>query len=115
MGIPLALVTGDEEVVKEVEAFGCGTVGVAVKRGLYTRQRCITLHPVEARRRIREAAARAATGRRDLLAEAAIGPAAEIDPLALTGASRGRRHRRQRRDAVARHDGPAHRPDGSIC
>lgn len=58
MGIPLALVTGDEEVVKEVDAFGCGTVGVAVKKGLM-RQRCITLHPVEARRRIREGAIRA--------------------------------------------------------
>lgn len=56
MGIPLALVTGDEEVVREVEAFGCGTIGVAVKRGLF-RQRCLSLHPAEACRRIREGAA----------------------------------------------------------
>lgn len=57
-GIPVALVTGDEEVVKEVAAFGCGALGVAVKRGL-RRQQCVSLHPVDARRLIREAAARA--------------------------------------------------------
>jgi D-amino peptidase len=58
MGFPLALLTGDEEAVLEAEAFGCGTVGVAVKRGLL-REQCVSLHPGEACRRIREGAARA--------------------------------------------------------
>lgn len=58
MGFPLALTTGDEEVVREVEALGCGTVGVAVKRGL-ARERSLTLHPADACRQIRAGAARA--------------------------------------------------------
>lgn len=58
MGFPLAFTAGDEEVVREVEALGCGTVGVAVKRGL-ARERSLTLHPADACRLIRAGAARA--------------------------------------------------------
>lgn len=57
-GIPLALATGDEELVAEVAAFNCGTVGVAVKKGLQ-RQLCVSVHPVAARQLIRDGATRA--------------------------------------------------------
>jgi len=57
-GIPLALATGDEQLVAEVEAFACGTIGVAVKRGLQ-RQFCLSVHPGKARQMIRAGACRA--------------------------------------------------------
>ncbi|MCX5642199.1 MAG: M55 family metallopeptidase [Candidatus Omnitrophica bacterium] len=57
-GIPLALLTGDEEVVAEMTPLVQGFIGVPVKRAL-ARQLCVSLHPAEACRRIREGASRA--------------------------------------------------------
>lgn len=56
--IPLALLTGDEEVIKEMAPLVKGFVGIAVKRGV-TRDLCVTLHPATAQKMIREGACRA--------------------------------------------------------
>jgi D-aminopeptidase len=56
--IPLALLTGDEEAVKEMAPFASGFVGIPVKQGI-TRSMCVTLHPSTARKMIRDGAFRA--------------------------------------------------------
>ncbi len=56
--IPLALLTGDEEAVREMAPFASGFVGIPVKRGI-TRSMCVTLHPSTARKMIRDGAFRA--------------------------------------------------------
>ena len=56
--IPLALLTGDEETIKEMIPLANGFVGVAVKRGI-TRNLCVTLHPATARKMIKDGACRA--------------------------------------------------------
>lgn len=56
--IPLVLLTGDEEVVKEMASFAKGGIGISVKRGI-TRNLCVTQHPSTAQRMIREGACHA--------------------------------------------------------
>ncbi|HUY99582.1 MAG TPA: M55 family metallopeptidase [Thermomicrobiaceae bacterium] len=57
-GVPVALVTGDAAAVRVAEATIPPHVGVSVKRGI-TRLAGESLHPTEARARIRDAAQRA--------------------------------------------------------
>ena len=61
-GVPLALVTGDEATIERSEALLPPHVGVAVKKGM-TRFAADSLHPEEARERVR-AGAREAVERR---------------------------------------------------
>lgn len=54
-GVPVALVTGDDAAVRDARALLPEHVGVSVKRGI-TRLAGESLHPTEARKRIREGA-----------------------------------------------------------
>jgi D-amino peptidase len=56
--IPLALLTGDDEAVREMTTFAKNGVGVAVKKGI-SRNFCISLHPLMAQRMIKDGACRA--------------------------------------------------------
>jgi len=57
-GVPTALVTGDDAAVRDAEQLLPKHVGVTVKRGI-SRMAGESLHPTEARNRIREGARRA--------------------------------------------------------
>jgi len=57
-GIPLVLLTGDEETIKEMKPLSNGFIGVPVKKAV-SREFCITLHPAKAQQMIREGARRA--------------------------------------------------------
>lgn len=57
-GIPLALVSGDEEAAREMDGLAANVVGVAVKRG-YGRSHALTRHPEKACAMIRQAAVQA--------------------------------------------------------
>ncbi|MFH9293399.1 M55 family metallopeptidase [Streptomyces sp. NPDC017520] len=73
LGVPVVLLSGDDAACAEMNALVPETVTVAVKEALGMAA-AVTLHPEEARDRLRRAAADAVTRR------------AEIPPLALTGA-----------------------------
>ena len=65
-GVPVALVTGDDQAVAQTRALlGDGVVGVVVKEG-YSTFAALHLHPQEARRRIRAGAEEAARTAKDL-------------------------------------------------
>ncbi|APS21994.1 D-aminopeptidase [Streptomyces sp. Tue 6075] len=72
LGVPVVLLSGDGAACAEMADLVPGTVTVAVKEALGMAA-AVTLHPEEARDRLRRAAADAVTRR------------AEIPPLALTG------------------------------
>jgi D-amino peptidase len=57
-GVPVALVTGDDAAIRDAEALLPRHVGVSVKRGI-SRLAGESLHPSEARNRIRDGARRA--------------------------------------------------------
>ncbi|MFC8699949.1 M55 family metallopeptidase [Streptomyces parvus] len=72
LGVPVVLLSGDDAACAEMADLVPGTVTVAVKEALGMAA-AVTLHPEEARDRLRRAAADAVTRR------------TEIPPLALTG------------------------------
>lgn len=76
-GVPVALVTGDQAVTAHARERFKGVTTVQVKRSI-TRFAAESLHPEEARRRIREGAHRALTAR------AQLAPYALGTPLGLT-------------------------------
>lgn len=57
-GVPIALITGDDAVIRDAETILPPHVGVSVKRGI-TRYSADSLHPTAARERIRDGARRA--------------------------------------------------------
>lgn len=65
-GVPVAMVAGDDKVVKEVkELLGDQVVGVAVKQGI-RHGAAIQMHPMQARNLIREGAEKAVRGAKSL-------------------------------------------------
>jgi D-amino peptidase len=77
-GVPVALVTGDDAAVRDAEALLPPHVGVSVKRGI-SRMGGESLHPVEARRLIREGAKAAVERVRD----GAVNPLAVSTPVTI--------------------------------
>ncbi|MEW5917201.1 MAG: M55 family metallopeptidase, partial [Gemmatimonadota bacterium] len=75
-GVPVVLISGDDKIAAEAQAFFPGIEAVVVKQGI-AMQAARTLHPEEARARI-AAGVKAALGRR-----ASIRPARQTTPVTL--------------------------------